>query len=112
MSDGYYPKNDQTQFQSLKVQELAISGSDSDMYVVSGGNTFVNIREPVLQVYLAQVKVDASNLVTQFTQANISIVDSVLHTAGGNKGAIKLTGLAAVQTNDCIIVKYSVDESA
>lgn len=112
MSDGYYPKNDQTQFQSLKVQELVISGSDPDMYVSTGGNTFVNIREKVEQIYLVQMKVDSSNLVTQYQQSSLSIVDFAAHTAGGDRGAIKITGLASVATNDCLIVKYSVKNNA
>lgn len=110
MSVGQYPKDSLTMNQALKVQELVIKGSDTGMYSVSGGNTFINVREPVGQVYVASCKVDASNLVTQFQQANTLIVDSSAHTLGGDQKAIELVGLAAVAANDCIVVRYVVLE--
>lgn len=112
MSVGFNPKNELTMNQSLKVQELAVKGSDRGLYQISGGNCFIMIREPVDQVYVASCKVDASNLVTQFAQANIIIVDStsLVTTAPSDRGAIELVGLAALQPNDCIIVRYAVLE--
>lgn len=107
---AFDPKNEQTQLQSLKVQELCIRGTDHGMYSISGGSTYVLIREPVEDVYLGRVKVDSSNLNTEFQQANLSVVDSVSLTAvaPSNRGAIKFTGLAALADNDCLIVKYTV----
>lgn len=110
MSTGYNPKNEQTMNQALKVQELNLSGSDQNVFSISGGNCFVYIREPVDKIYLASVKVDSSNLVTQFAQSSLSIVDSSALTAGGNQQAIKITGLSALASGDCLIVKYSVLE--
>lgn len=110
MSTGYNPKNEQTMNQALKVQELAISGSDANVFAINSGNCIVYIREPVEKVYLVSVKVDSTNLVTQFAQASLSIVDSSSLLAGGNQQAIKITGLAALQPNDCLVVRYSVLE--
>lgn len=107
---AFYPKNQNTMDQALKVQELVISGADAGMYSISGGNTFVLVKEPVGKIYLASVKVDSSNTVTQFAQSALVICDSALLTAGGNQGAIEITGLAAVAANDVIIVRYSVLE--
>lgn len=108
MSDGFYPKNANTQFQSLKVEELAIRGSDQGMYQISGGNCFVMVLEPVVSVYLASVKVDSTNLVTQFAQSSISIVDSVslVSTPPSDSGAIQISGLASLAANDVLIVRY------
>lgn len=111
MSDGYVPKNSQTAGQSLKVQELDVSGADADLFSSSGGNTFVNIRESVSKVYMAQVKIDASNSIVNYPLASTSIVDSSTHsTSNSDSGAIQITGLASLATNDLIIVKYSVQE--
>lgn len=110
MSDGYYPKDANTQSQSLKVEELYISGSDNGMYTISGGNLFVLVNEPIVQIYLASVKVDSSNLVTQFQQSSLSIVDSVALTAGGNMSAIEIAGLSALAAGDCLLVAYVTQE--
>lgn len=110
MSVGYYPKNEQASGQALKVQELVVSGSDPQLYQISGGNTFIMVREPVDKVYLASCKVDSTNLTTNFAQASIVICDSALLTAGGNRGAIELVGLAALNPNDVVVVRYAVLE--
>ena len=107
---AYYPKDSNTMEQALRVQELIISGADAGLFTISGGNCFVLIREPVQKVFLASVKVDSSNTVTQFAQSSIVICDSSLLTAGGNQGAIELVGLASVAANDVIVVRYSVLE--
>lgn len=110
MSVGYYPKNEQASSQALRVQELVISGADPSLYQVSGGNTFIFVREPVEKVFLASCKVDSTNLVTQFAAASIVISDSGTLAVGGNQGAIKLTGLAALNPLDVVVVRYSVLE--
>lgn len=110
MSVGFYPKNNTTMDQALKVQELCISGSDSTVYQISGGNMYVMVREPVGKIYLASVKVDSSNLVTQFAQSSLVISDSSSLAPGGDQGAIKITGLSALAAGDALIVRYSVLE--
>lgn len=110
MSTGYNPKNEQTMNQALKVQELAISGSDANVFAINAGNCIVYIREPVGQIYLVSCKVDSTNLTTSFAQSSLSIVDSSSLLAGGNQQAIKITGLASLASGDCLIVRYSVLE--
>lgn len=110
MSVGFNPKNELVMNQSLKVQEITVSGADQGLYAISGGSTFVYILEPVDKVYLGRCKVDSSNTFTEFQMASMVICDSALLTAGGNKQAIKLVGLAALNPNDVVIVKYSVLE--
>jgi len=110
MSVGFNPKNEAVMNQSLKVQEITVAGSDQGLYTISGGSTYLYILEPVDKVYLGRCKVDGSNSFTEFTMANLVICDSALLTAGGNKQAIKLVGLAALNPLDVVIVKYSVLE--
>src|ERR1700722_8700539 len=110
MSDGYIAKDATTQYQALKVEELDIAGLDNGVYQISGGNCYVMVNEPVVLVYLARIKVDSSNTWTEYAQSSITIVDSVALTAGGNMSAIEITGLAAINPNDCLVVKYVTQE--
>ena len=110
MSVGFNPKNELVMNQSLKVQEITVSGTDQGLYTISGGSTYVYILEPVDKVYLGRCKVDSTDTFTEFTIANLVICDETLLTAGGNKQCIKFTGLAALNPNDVVIVKYSVLE--
>lgn len=110
MSVGYYPKSVAASNQAQRVQELRISGADPALYTISGGNTFLIIGEPVGKVMGASCKVDSTNLVTQFNNANRVICDSVLLTAGGNQQAIELVGLAALNPLDVVNVQYIVLE--
>ena len=73
------------------------------------------------QVYKASLKIDSSNSVYQFNQANIAIVDSQGALSGFNfstgkwvsdQGAIQLLGApeASLKANDCIVVEYKTQE--
>ena len=112
MSVGYNPKNELTADQELKVQELVVSSQDNGLYHSASGNTFVYVREPIDKIFLARVKVDASNTWVEFAQSSLSIVDSVslTNTPPSDKGAIEIAGLSSLASNDVIIVKYSVLE--
>lgn len=138
MSVGYNPKNDLTAEQSLKVQELTIRGSDQGLYSLTAyaGECLIYIREPVQSnqipsapsmsadgVYLVRVKVDSSNLWTEFQHASLSIVDSKSSTGNNttsgfneqgvavqDQGAILVAGLAALAPNDVLVVRYVVQE--
>jgi hypothetical protein len=138
MSVGFNPKNQLTAEQSLRVQELTISGSDQGLYSLTAypGSCLIYIREPVLSqavssssmspdgVYLVRDKVDSSNSFTEFAKSSLSIVDSNSSTASpattsgfnesgvavNDQGAILVSGLSAVATNDVLIVKYVVQE--
>lgn len=138
MSVGYNPKNDLTAEQSLKVQELTIRGSDAGLYSLTAyaGACLIYIREPVQSntlpsvpsmapdgVYLVRVKVDSSNLWTEFQHASLSIVDSKSSTGNNttsgfnesgvavqDQGGILVAGLAALAANDVLVVRYVVQE--
>lgn len=107
----YTPKNDSTSEQQLKVQRLVIRADDPIMYTNNNGSSSICIliREPVDQVYLASFKDDSANTLTQYAQASLSVVDSdTLTTASPNdRGAIRISGLATLDANDCVIVEYT-----
>lgn len=107
----FNPKADSTAEQQLKVQRLVIRSDDPNMYSSASGTTYILIREPVDKVYLASSKDDSANTLTQYNQAEISIVDSAALTPGGDRGAIAIAGLSSLDTNDCAIVEYVVQLS-
>jgi len=130
MSVGQYPKDSLVMNQALKVESLRIRGSDSGLYSLTdySGSIKVFIREPVQiinsvgGVYLAALKVDSTNLVTQFAQSSITIVDSASTTANPNtlsgvnesgvavsdQGAILISGVSAMAANDVLSLEYCV----
>lgn len=138
MSVGFNPKNDLTAEQSLRVQELTIRGSDQGLYSLTAysGECLIYIREPVLSqqmpsapsmspdgVYLVRVKVDSTNLWTEFQHSALSIVDSKSSTGNNttsgfneqgvavqDQGAILVAGLSALAANDVLVVRYVVQE--
>ncbi len=107
----YNPKADQTAEQQLKVQRLAIRSDDPSMYSSASGTTCILIREPIERVYLVSSKDDSANTLTQYAQASISIVDSTDLTPGGDESAIAIAGLASLDTNDVVVVEYTVQLS-
>lgn len=104
---------------------LTISAA-TNITAVSFGETsldiLIYIREPIATVYLAELKVDASNVQYEYNQANISIVDSgwtlaVPNSLSGynefglevsDQGAILLTGYSgsSFNANDVVRVQY------
>lgn len=110
MSTGYNPKNDETDEQALKVQELVISNLDPAMYSSASGSTCILVNEPIDKVYLARSKDDSANLMVEYAAADISIVDSqsLTSAAPSDRGAIKISGLASLDANDVVIVRYTV----
>jgi hypothetical protein len=93
MSGTFDPQDEQTMHQATRVQELTICGLDYAMYTTApgtaGGTINVNIfvNEPVSKVYNAYAKIDASNTIQDFDQAEIVITDSNLLTISGNTAA-------------------------
>lgn len=106
----FTPKADQTAEQALKVQRLVIGSADSNMYSSASGSTCVLVREPVSKVLLASSKDDSANTLTQYAQADLSIVDSTDLTPGGDEGAICIAGLASLDTDDVVVVEYIVQD--
>ena len=118
MSTAFNPQADTTAEQALKVQELVISSFDPAMYSSASGSTSILVNEPVDKVYSASVKVDSSNTVTYFNQAQISVIDSkgvgqtsgISHATGlpvSDRGAISLP-ISSLATDDVVTVKYTV----
>jgi len=101
----YLSQNDEIQSQRLKVQEVTIRYSDMALYATSGSNTIVLIREPVSAIVSCSHVVDAGPSTSVVAQANLSIVDSVAFTAGGDAGGIKVTN-QNLASNDVLVVKY------
>jgi hypothetical protein len=126
MSVGFNPKDSLVMDQSLRVQELDLSGSDQGLYSLTNysGSAMVFIREPVNQVYLVRLKVDSSNTWTEFQAASITIVDSASSTAHpsttsgfnemgvavSDQGAILISGISSIASNDVLMIKYAVQE--
>lgn len=108
----FTPKNDSTNGQQLKVQRLVIRSDDPSMYTNNSGSSSVCIliREPVDQIYLVSFKDDSANTLTQYAQASLSVVDTdtLTSAAPSDRGAIRISGLATLDTNDCVIVEYTV----
>lgn len=92
--------------QQLKVQELSLTNKDGSILIDNGADHIVVIGEPVSKVLIARMKDDSANAWIEYAQASISIVDSSAYTAGGDLKAIKITGLATVDTDDVVVVKY------
>lgn len=99
------------QAQQLKVQELLVKQSeDLNLYVVSGGDVIVFIDQDVASVKCVMHVDDSAAEVLALAASSISIVDSASpYGAGGNRQAIKLTGLT-LAANDSLILKYVLTE--
>lgn len=104
----FIPKKSEVAELRLKVQELCLTNKDGSVLVDNGSDHIVIIGEPVQEVRLAMQKDDSANALVHFAQSSISIVDSTAYTAGGDECAIKITGLAAMDAGDCLIVRYIV----
>jgi hypothetical protein len=116
MSVGFKPKNELTQNQALEVQELAVNGSDFALYSVAGSVITIYVREPVRVIENGFIKIDSSNTMHDYSMANMAIVDTNGALSGYNEfgqqvsdqGAITLTGVSALNPNDCLVIKYKV----
>lgn len=97
--------------QQLQVQELCVSTKEPQLYVVSGSDLIVFIDEAIQEVK-AILNVDDSGPTSLPIAASArSIVDSTAFTAGGDRKAIKLTGLgSSFAVNDLLIIKYIVQQ--
>lgn len=126
MSIGYVPKNELTANRALSAQELMIRGLDYALYELDTANDsiIIYIREPVSAVYVAELKIDGSNTVQEFSQANIAIVDSATSATNpspypgsgynefgrqvSDQSAIQLIGIDVLNPNDSITIRYKV----
>lgn len=109
MSVSFQAKGNAQLNQQLRVQELVVSAADVSLFNANSGDAVILIQEPVAKVISALFQDDSAASIAPVAAASISIVDSVAFTAGGDKGGIKLAS-TALAANDCVIVKYIVQE--
>jgi endonuclease V-like protein UPF0215 family len=95
MSISYQPKDATVQAVQLKVQELVVKKSDTQLVTVDGLDVTINFKEPVVEVLAALICDDSVGLY-MIAQSGIAI--------SGNE--VTLTLSAALADEDTIIVKY------
>lgn len=93
------------QDQQLKVQELVVRKADTHLYDEESGDTVVLVNEPVSAVVSCMVLDDSGPSATLKAAADLSIVDSLGYTPGGDESAIRIDTLA-LAANDVIVLKY------
>lgn len=81
----------------LKVQEVCVTASDTQIYDANGGNGKFDMGESVAACLLVVQKDDSANDLVHFAAADISVSGT----------EITVTGLA-LAANDVAIVKYVV----
>lgn len=109
MSISYQPKDDRVQQVQLKVQELCLKLSDSNVIVAVGDTVVVQVGEPVAAVRSVLHCDDSVPGAALIAQSAIAI-----GTPSGGVANSQLTinlGLGnAMAANDSLIVKYVVAE--
>jgi hypothetical protein len=121
MSISYQPKDSSVQAQQLKVQELVLQSSDTQIVSISGSDTVISLGEVLDYNAKNGVKVallcdNSAGTVTKIALANIEYPES-FNTAtppvatptvpGGSQ--IKLVGVnLSSDVNDVLVLKYIV----
>lgn len=100
MSISYQPKDAAVQGLQLKVQELVVKKADTQMVSVVGLDVTVDLKEPVQEVRAAIVCDDSVGI--------YMIAQSGIDLSVANK--VTLTLSAALADEDCIILKYVIQE--
>jgi|688.fasta_scaffold00313_26 hypothetical protein len=100
MSISYQPKDAAVQGLQLKVQELVVKKADTQMVSVAGLDVTVDLKEPVQEVRAAIVCDDSVGI--------YMIAQSGIDLSVANK--VTLTLSAALANEDCIILKYVIQE--
>lgn len=96
--------------QQLKVQQVVIPASATNMYVVDTGDVCVIINEALASVISCQVHDNSAATLTSVVAADLIISDSTAFTAAGDMKAVRVNGVAALDANDHIIMQYVVAE--
>ena len=94
--------------QQLKVQEVCVRAADTGLYVVDGGDVVIIVGEELSAVVSAQFHDNSGPALTSVIAANRIISDSTAYTAAGDAKAVRLNGVAALDANDHVILKYIV----
>lgn len=95
--------------QQLKVQELVITSQEPQLSVVDGGDVVVLLGEAVKRVVCALRIDDSAGTVAPIVAANLIVSDSTAFTAGGDRKAVRLDGVASLDASDAVILKYIVE---
>ena len=102
---SFQAKHELTRARQLEVQELVISTLTPELAVVSGSDLIVLVREEVKEAVCAILIDGTTPKIYAVAAAAMSVVDSVAYTAGGDKKAIKLAGVA-LAAGDAVILKF------
>ena len=96
--------------QQNKVQELVVRAADTHLYVVDSSDVCVTIGEALAAVVmiLSHDNSTAAPSVISLKAADMIISDSTAYTAGGDAKAIRCNGVAALDANDVLLIKYIV----
>lgn len=101
----YRPQDDKVHNQKLKVQEITVRFSDKHLYVVSGSDVILLIKEPLQAAASCLFQDDSAGTIAPIAASALSIVDSAAYTAGGDKKAIKVASVT-LAASDVLHVKY------
>lgn len=110
MSASFQAKTTAVLNQQLKIQEVVIRAADKNLYVIDTSNVVVIISEPLASVTACYFHDNSAATLTSQVAADMTLVDSAAYTAGGDKSAIRLASVPALDANDHIVVRYVVQE--
>lgn len=96
--------------QQLKVQEVTVRASDTQLYVVNAGDVCVMINEEIAAAVLCLHVDDSVPSVAVIANADLIPSDSTALTAGGDRKALRINGVASLAANDALVIKYIVQE--
>lgn len=107
---SYQAKDSACLAQQLKVQELVVRAADKNLYVVDTGDVVVIMGEALDNVISCQFHDNSAATLTSKVAADLIISDSTAYTAAGDAKACRVNGVAALDANDHLIIKYIVQE--
>lgn len=94
----------------LKVQEVVVQASDNQLYTTDSGDVIVKINEALDKAVVCIRHDDSAATLSTIAQADLIVSDSSAFTAGGDRKALRVNGVATLDANDFLIVKYIVQE--
>lgn len=100
MSISYQPKSDAVMSVQLKVQELNVKLSDSQIVSVSGSTATIDVGETISEIRSATFLDDSAGTNAPVVASNRSVSGS----------AVTLTLSAPLAAADCITLRYVVAE--
>lgn len=96
--------------QQLQIQEVMVRAADTNLYVVNAGDVCIIVGEALDSCDSALFHDNSAATLTSVVAVNRIISDSTAFTAGGDRKAVRLDGVAALDANDSVIMRYSVTE--